>query len=103
MQCSLDSGGTDGASQNFTADHGKSRYHVDVRIRSRNGSIDTTRPRFRARKGRRLVFGPAQSLLDVLLAELYFLVGCVCRLSAITREPCRSVKQLPGHRLQAAS
>ena len=35
--------------------------------------------------------------------ELYFLVGCVCRLSAITREPCRSVKQLPGHRLQAAS
>ena len=61
------------------------------------------RPRFRARKGRSLVFGPAQSLLDVLLTELYFLLGCVCRLSAITREPCRSLKQLPGHRLQAAS
>ncbi len=69
----------------------------------RNGSIDTTRPRFRARKGRSLVFGPALSLLDVLLTELYLLAGCVCRLSAITREPCRSVKQLPGHRLQAAS
>src|SRR4249920_374714 len=39
------------------------------------------RPRFRARKGRSLVFGPAQSLLDVLLTELYFLAGCVCRLS----------------------
>ena len=37
------------------------------------------------------------------LTELYLLAGCVCRLSAITREPCRSVKQLPGHRLQAAS
>ena len=37
------------------------------------------------------------------LTELYLLAGCVCRLSAITREPCSSVKQLRGHRLQAAS
>ena len=61
-------------------------------------ALEKKRPRFRARKGRNLVFGPALSLLDVLLTE-----RCVCRLSAITREPCRSVKQLPGHRLQAAS
>ena len=65
-------------------------------------ALEKKRPRFRARKGRNLVFGPALSLLDVLLTELTSL-RCVCRLSAITREPCRSVKQLPGHRLQAAS
>ena len=75
---------------------------LDEKIQKKSGGGAFVRPRFRARKGRSLVFGPAQSLLDVLLTELYFLAGCVCRLSAITREPCRSVKQLPGHRLQAA-
>jgi hypothetical protein len=47
-ECNLDSGGTEGASQNFTADHGKGRYYVAAGIRRRNGSIDLSRPRFRA-------------------------------------------------------
>jgi hypothetical protein len=61
----------------------------------RNGSIDTTRPRFRARKGRRLVFGPAQSLLDVLLTELFGF-----RLSAVrdytgTLPQCKAIARPP--------
>ena len=48
-ECNLDSGGTEDAPQNFSADHEKGRYYVAVGIRSRNGSIDLSRTRFRAR------------------------------------------------------